>query len=56
MKRTVTKVGLALALVTLVAAGGYASGPPQLDPGLMTYKVGVRGERQHLQCGLRHPE
>ncbi len=45
MKRTVTRVGLALALVTLVAAGGYASGPPQLDPGLMTYKAvsGVSG-------------
>ncbi|MGH7333193.1 MAG: PstS family phosphate ABC transporter substrate-binding protein [Candidatus Rokuibacteriota bacterium] len=39
------KVSVATALATLIAAAGYASGPPPLDPGLTSYKSvsGVSG-------------
>src|SRR5262245_928619 len=45
MKRTMGKVGLLAALVTVGAAVGYASGPPQVDPGLAPYRSvsGVSG-------------
>jgi phosphate transport system substrate-binding protein len=40
-----TRTVLAVVLVTLMAAVGYAAGPPQLDPGLSPYKAvsGVSG-------------
>jgi phosphate transport system substrate-binding protein len=44
-KKMVAKIGVAAALVALVAAGGHAGGPPQIDPALMSYKSvsGVSG-------------
>ncbi len=45
MQRKAGNIGLMATLLTLGAAGGYAAGPPQLDPGLMSYKSvsGVSG-------------
>jgi phosphate transport system substrate-binding protein len=45
MKKRMTKAGVAMTLVALMAAAVYASGPPQLDPGLPSYKSvsGVSG-------------
>jgi phosphate transport system substrate-binding protein len=45
MKKRMTKAGVVMTLVALTAAAVYASGPPQLDPGLASYKSvsGVSG-------------